>query len=67
MAVSFEGVHFPKEVILMGVRWSVAYPLSTRHIEERLCRKFSCGDALREVDPVGGGIRRLEQRTVQPP
>jgi len=34
MAVSFEGVHFPKEVILMGVRWSVAYPLSTRHIEE---------------------------------
>jgi transposase-like protein len=31
MAISFKGAHFPKEVILMGVRWYVAYPLSTRH------------------------------------
>ena len=34
MAISFQGAHFPKEVILMGVRWYVAYPLSTRHVEE---------------------------------
>jgi len=34
MAISFKGTHFPKEVILMGVRWYVAYPLSTRHVEE---------------------------------
>ena len=34
MAVSFKGAHFPKEIILMGVRWYVAYPLSTRHVEE---------------------------------
>jgi putative transposase len=34
MAVSFKGVHFPQEIILMGVRWYVAYPLSTRHVEE---------------------------------
>ena len=34
MAVSFKGAHFPKEVILTGVRWSVAYPLSTRQVEE---------------------------------
>jgi len=34
MAVSFKGAHFPPEVILMGVRWYVAYPLSTRHVEE---------------------------------
>ena len=34
MAVSFKGAHFPEEVILMGVRWYVAYPLSTRHVEE---------------------------------
>jgi putative transposase len=33
MAISFKGAHFPKEVILMGVRWNVAYPLSTRHVE----------------------------------
>ena len=34
MAISFKGAHFPKEVILMGVRWYLAYPLSTRHVEE---------------------------------
>jgi putative transposase len=34
MAVSFKGAHFPKEIILMGVRWYVAYPLSTHHVEE---------------------------------
>jgi putative transposase len=33
MAISFKGAHFPKEAILMGVRWYVAYPLSTRHVE----------------------------------
>lgn len=34
MAVSFKGAHFPPEVILMGLRWYLAYPLSTRHVEE---------------------------------
>jgi transposase-like protein len=34
MAVSFKGAHFPPEIILMGVRWYLAYPLSTRHVEE---------------------------------
>jgi putative transposase len=34
MAVSFKGAHFPKDITRMGVRWYVAYPLSTRHIEE---------------------------------
>ncbi len=33
MAVSFKGAHFPQEIILMGVRWYVAYPLSTRPVE----------------------------------
>jgi len=27
MAISFKGAHFPQEIILMGVRWYVAYPL----------------------------------------
>src|SRR5499426_3595297 len=34
MAISFTGAHFLKEIILTGVRWYVAYPLSTRHVEE---------------------------------
>ena len=36
MAVSCKGDHFPKDIMLMRVRWYVAYPLSTRHIEELL-------------------------------
>jgi len=28
MAISFKGAHFPQDIILMGVRWYVAYPLS---------------------------------------
>ncbi|UIN02547.1 IS6 family transposase [Yersinia ruckeri] len=32
--LSFKGRHFPKDLILMAVRWKVAYPLSYRHIEE---------------------------------
>jgi len=39
MAVSFKGAHFPKEIILTGVRWYVAYPLSTRHIEELMLER----------------------------
>jgi putative transposase len=34
MPVSFKGAHFPQEIILTCVRWYVAYPLSTRHVEE---------------------------------
>src|SRR5262249_26983413 len=29
-----KGAHFPQDIILMGVRWYVAYPLSYRHVEE---------------------------------
>ena len=34
--ISFKGAHFPQEIILMGVRWYLAYPLSYRHVEELL-------------------------------
>jgi len=44
MAVKFKGAHFPKEVILMGVRWYVAYPLSTRHVEELMEERGVEGD-----------------------
>jgi putative transposase len=36
MAMSFKGAHFPAEIILTGVRWYVAYPLSYRQVEELL-------------------------------
>jgi putative transposase len=39
MAVSFKGAHFPQDIILTAVRWYVAYPLSTRHVEELMCER----------------------------
>ena len=34
MAINGKGAHFHPEVILMGIRWYVAYRLSTRHVED---------------------------------
>ena len=34
--LSFKGCHFEKEIILLCTRWSLAYPLSYRHIEEMM-------------------------------
>jgi putative transposase len=34
MAVSLKGAHFSANIILMGVRWYLAYPLSYRQVEE---------------------------------
>jgi putative transposase len=34
MTVSFTGTHFPQDIMLMGVRWYVAYALSCRYAEE---------------------------------
>ena len=39
MAISFKGAHFPPEIILMGVRWYLTYPLSTRHVEELMLER----------------------------
>ena len=39
MAISFKGAHFPPDIILMGVRWYLAYPLSYRHIEELMAER----------------------------
>jgi putative transposase len=36
MTISFKGAHFPPDIILMSVRWYLAYPLSYRHVEELL-------------------------------
>ena len=31
--IRFKGRHFPKDILLMAVRWKVALPLSYRAIE----------------------------------
>lgn len=37
--ISFAGRQFPKDIILMAVRWYVAYPLSYRNIEELMAER----------------------------
>ncbi len=32
--MNFSGKQYPKEIILMVIRWYIAYPLSYRHVEE---------------------------------
>jgi putative transposase len=39
MAISFKGRHFFKDIILMAVRWYVAYSLSYRDIEELIAER----------------------------
>lgn len=34
--LSFKGMRFPTDVILVCIRWYAAYPLSYRHIEEMM-------------------------------
>ena len=34
--LNFNGMRFPKEVILVCLRWYAAYPVSTRHLEEMM-------------------------------
>ena len=75
MTISFKGAHFPQEIILMGVRWYLAYPLSTRHVEElmeergveldhatinRWVTKYSpLLQYLRQLYEAGGGLRDM--------
>jgi putative transposase len=36
MAIDFKGSHFERDIILWGVRWYVAYPISYRQLEEMM-------------------------------
>ena len=39
MRISFKGSHFLKDIILMAVRWYLAYSLSYRDIEELMSER----------------------------
>jgi hypothetical protein len=34
--IDFKGSHFEREIVLWGVRWYVAYPISYRQLEEMM-------------------------------
>ena len=37
--IQFKGRHFPKDIMLMAVRWKLALPLSYRAIEELMAER----------------------------
>jgi len=37
--ITFKGSHFEKEIVLWGVRWYVAYPISYRQLEEMMSER----------------------------
>src|SRR5512143_2210001 len=37
--IDFKGSHFEREIILWGVRWYVAYPISYRQLEEMMAER----------------------------
>ena len=37
--IEFKGSHFERDVILWGVRWYVAYPISYRQLEEMMSER----------------------------
>ncbi len=39
--INFKGKHFPKNIILLVVRWYVSYSLSYRDIEEMMLERGS--------------------------
>ena len=39
MALSLQGAHFPPDIMLMGIRWYVAYLLSSRHVEALMAER----------------------------
>jgi hypothetical protein len=41
MTLSFTGAHVPQDILLTGIRWSLASPLRTRHGAARMCNS-SC-------------------------
>ena len=42
--IDFEGSQFEREIILWGVRWYVAYPISYRQLEEMMGERGVSGD-----------------------
>jgi hypothetical protein len=51
--IEFKGSHFEREVILWGVRWYVAYPISYRQLEEMMRERGG------EVDHSIGGFSNM--------
>jgi transposase-like protein len=61
--IEFKGSHFEQEVILCGVRWYVAYPMSYRQLEEMMEER---GVELVPRRIARAGVRNVPQNGDQP-
>jgi putative transposase len=55
--LSFKGMRFPIDVILVLIRWSPAYPLSYRQIEESMEERGVLVDHARLTDGPPGSCQ----------
>jgi transposase-like protein len=64
---SFTGAHFPKDISLTCVRWYVADPLRSRHVDELLQERGVSVDHA-TIKPLGGeGWSPARSRVPRPP
>ncbi len=61
MRISFKGRHFFKDIILMAVRWYIAYNLSYRDIEELMAER---GISVDHSTIVSSNCSEVNQRQV---
>jgi putative transposase len=61
----FSGRHFDRSVILLCVRWYLAYNLSLRDLEEMMCRARHSGRSFHDP-PLGSALLAAVARAVQP-
>jgi hypothetical protein len=57
--IDFKGSHFEREIVLWGVRWYVAYPISYRQLEEMMEERGVEVDHSTYVNGPGSGKRCL--------
>jgi hypothetical protein len=69
MAMDFKGSHFERGIVLWGVRWCVAYPISYRQLEAMMRERgvevdHSTPRARREINESGRWQKRRNRITV---
>jgi len=62
--IDFKGSQFEREIILWGVRWYVAYPISYRQLEEMMSERGVAVDHATLNRWVTNTLRSLRKRSV---
>ena len=63
--IEFKGSHFERDVILWGVRWYVAYPISYRQLEEMM-KSAASKSTISTAQSLGGQVRAVAGSAIAP-